>query len=309
MSRVEQALRRAGHGTVTTQDSPGLDLYPSEPVVARVARETPVAVGIGDRFRTPSAAVAPESGSRIAEAYRNRLVTAGGAPPQAIEQYRRLAASLHQIHSEQGLRSLMVTSAVPQEGKTLTVVNLALTLSESYKRNVLLIDADLRRPTIHEVFGISNTEGLCDALRSPTGKVRFERVSNRLAVLPAGSLHGDPMSALASSRMSDLLQDAAEQFDWVLLDAPPVALMADVPLLVRLTRAVVFVVGAGGTAYKAAEKAIAEIGRDNIIGAVLNRAEEGPDDLDPYYGYESTGPMTESLAAPPAPNKVEQVTP
>jgi len=111
-------------------------------------------------------------------------------------------------------------------------------------------------------------------------------VSTNLAVLPAGSAEGDPMTALASPRITDLLDQAAAEFDWVLLDAPPVALMADARLLVRLTRAVVFIIGSGSTPYTAVEKAIKEIGRENIIGTVLNRAEESAVPLSPYYAYE-----------------------
>ena len=88
----------------------------------------------------------------------------------SVEQYRRLAGAVHGLQVDRGLKTLMVTSAVPNEGKTLTVTNLALTLSESYKRRVLLIDADLRRPSVHDLFRIPNTTGLAEscALNAPT---------------------------------------------------------------------------------------------------------------------------------------------
>src|SRR5262249_2085154 len=87
------------------------------------------------------------------------LVGAHEIPPVAIEQYRRLAGTLDELQAERGVRTLLVSSALPREGKTLTVTNLALTLSHSYRRKVLLIDADLRHPSVHEVFGLRNSTG------------------------------------------------------------------------------------------------------------------------------------------------------
>ena len=116
----------------------------------------------------------------------------------AVEQYRRLAATLHGLQVERGLKTLMVTSTVPEEGKTLTVANLALTLSESYKRRVLLIDADLRRPSIHQVFGLPNVTGLSDGLRSDRGQLPVLEVSVCLSVVTAGQPDANPMAKLTS---------------------------------------------------------------------------------------------------------------
>ena len=208
-------------------------------------------------------------------------MTAGARRRQS--KYRRLAATLHHLQLEQGLNRLMVASAVPQEGKTLTIVNLAMTLSESYRRRVLLIDADLRRPSIHDVFGIPNQYGLCDALRSEQRELRFSRVSPLLWVLPGGPPDANPMRALASDRMERFLDEVGSAFDWILLDAPPVALMADAGVLARLTRAVILVIGAGSTPYGLVEKVVAELGREHIVGAVLNGVEERATQWSTYY--------------------------
>jgi protein-tyrosine kinase len=192
----------------------------------------------------------------------------------AAEQYRRLAGSLHQQQTETGLKTLMVTSSMPREGKTLTVTNLALTLSQSYKRRVLLIDADLRRPSVHEVLRLPNSAGLSECLRSPKGRPALVEVSPLLSVLTAGKLDADPMAGLTSERMGSLLEEWSAEFDWILLDAPPVGLMPDANLLARLTRAVVFVIAAGTTSHKVIERAIGQIGREFIIGTVLNRIDD-----------------------------------
>ena len=95
-----------------------------------------------------------------------RIVAAPGASPMLSEQFRRLAATLHHAQLVQGTKVVMITSANPADGKTLTATNLALTLSESYRRQVLLVDADLRRPSLHEVFRVPNVVGLNEGLKA-----------------------------------------------------------------------------------------------------------------------------------------------
>src|SRR5262245_31119423 len=222
--------------------------------------------------------------ARFDKAYRTRLVSGEDVPPAAVEQYRRLAATMHHLQVEQGLKRLMVASAVPKEGKTLTAVNLAMTLSESYGRRVLLIDADLRRPSLHTVFGISSRHGLADALRFDHPNFQLARVSETLWVLPAGSPNADPMAALASRQLERLLDDLSSQFDWILIDSPPSGSMADGALLARLTRAVILVIAAGSTPHNLLEKVISDLGRDHIVGVVLNRVAEDAVHWSPYYG-------------------------
>jgi len=190
-----------------------------------------------------------------------------------MEQYRRLAATLHEAQVAKGLKTVMVTSAVPKEGKTLTVVNLALTLSESYRRRVLIVDADLRRPSVHEVLGIPNDRGLGDVLRGDRIEPGIVQVSTELSVLPAGRPNQDPMAGLSSGRMRTLVEDFASKYDWVVLDTPPIGLLSDAQLLVRVAQAVLFVIRAGSTPFPVVDRAINELGRDCIIGTVLNGVE------------------------------------
>jgi protein-tyrosine kinase len=279
MSRVEEARRRASgrdietRSAVDTRDADGrsevvLENYPRERRVA----ERIVAVQPTRAIAAPRTASSGHLGS-LDPALDGKLVGSPDTPPIVVEQYRRLAASLHQLQLDAGLKTLMVTSAAPREGKTLTVTNLALTLSESYRKRVLLIDADLRRPSLHEIFRLPKTVGLSEALRSGSRPHLLE-LSPLLSILPAGELEGDPLGALTSDRLSALLEHCSAAFDWVLLDTPPIGLMPDGNVLARLTKAVVFVIGAGITPYRLVERAITEIGRDCIVGTVLNRIEE-----------------------------------
>jgi capsular exopolysaccharide synthesis family protein len=185
----------------------------------------------------------------------------------------------------------MVTSAVPGDGKTLTAANLALTLSESYRRRVLLIDADLRRPALYDVFQLPNIAGLSDWLKAPfQQKVAVVPVSERLTLLPAGHPDPDPISGLTSDHMCRLLKDAAAAFDWIIVDTPPVGLLTDANLLAQMADGVLLVIRAGATPYGLIQRAVQALGRDRLLGVVMNCTDEGlnAQGYDAYYGYGSS---------------------
>jgi len=223
-----------------------------------------------------------------------KLVVTANTPRGCIEQYRRLAATLHHAQTATHIKVVMVASALAGEGKTLTATNLALTFSESYHRRVLLVDADLRRPTVHEVFELPNLTGLNDGL---TASVEWTpplfEVSSRLTVLTAGRPNHDPMSGLASDRLGRLIREAATAFEWIVVDTPPVGLLPDANLLATIADVVVFVIAAGSTPYKVLQRAVETLGRERIIGVVLNRADgrsvrTGYGYYD-YYGGDTAG--------------------
>jgi protein-tyrosine kinase len=320
MSRLEDALRRAGRSattpeTINVPSARALDWFPAAdepkdagkvPVLDAALQETavpasarppqpsvvaPVAPPSIARHTPPSASATRAADVRLQASigqgtpFSERLVTHQGIAPVAVEQYRRMAATLHHAQRDRGIRVLMVASAVPGEGKTLTVTNLALTLSESYRRRVLVVDADLRRPMVHQVIGIPNTIGLNDVLKAAEERrPAVVQVSPRLHVLTAGRPDPDPMSGLTSERMLRVVREAAERFDWVILDTPPLALLPDANLLGRMVDVAVLVVGAGRTPLKMIERAIEALGRDRIVGVVLNRVEDK--NITPEYASE-----------------------
>ena len=316
MSRIDEAMRRAaGAGAVEPPpDQTVEDLQPEETSseATALARE-PFPVEATDRRpRTPpppqahpgdrgsyetsrqAETVAPESTlfERLDARLTEKIVVDHNMSPASREQYRRLAAVLHDAHNTSGLRLIMVASAVAGEGKTLTASNLALTFSESYQKRVLLIDADLRRPSLHTVFRLDTALGLGDGLLS-TGETKMlvRQVSPRLAVLPAGRPSSDPMAGLTSERMRRLLDEAKQAFDWVILDTPPVMLLPDAHLLASMVEGAVLVVRAGSTPHELVKRSADAIGRSRILGVVLNRAElQGRhDDHYQYYGYSERG--------------------
>jgi protein-tyrosine kinase len=207
-------------------------------------------------------------------ARQGKLVVSPDILPPALEQYRRLAAVLYQAQVNRGIKTIMVASAFAAEGKSLTAANLALTLSESYRRRVLLIDADLRRPTLHDTFQTPNLAGISDWLKADgSGKMPLVEITRHLTLLPGGRPDPDPMSGLASEKMKRVLARAAERFDWVIVDTPPVAFLPDGHLLSAMVDTVLLVVAAGRTPAAALQRTAKELGQDRIIGVVLNGTE------------------------------------
>src|SRR5438128_2173976 len=249
MTRLADALERAGvkalsgYGPVTpaaaTRGGSLEAVAAPAPLVAASAPQkvaSPSAISavpkLGALVRLPSGGPDAVTELRTNRALIGKLVGTPGIAAPCVEQYRKLAATLHHLQLERNVRVLMISSAVPAEGKTLTAANLSLTLSESYGRRVLLIDADLRRPSLHQLFDLPNLSGLGDGLRSQTERLLpLVQVSPRLTILPAGRPDPDPMVGLTSPRMRRVPSEAAEVFDWVVVDTPPIGVLTDGRLL------------------------------------------------------------------------------
>jgi protein-tyrosine kinase len=254
---------------------------PAEPAVPPrpegiVSEEQPAATSPAEGPSTVPRSLAPMALRQVDPGLAEKFVTSPHASSVSVEQYRKLASSLHYAQTERGVKVVMVASAMEGEGKSLTATNLALTLSESYHRRVLLIDADLRKPTLHEIFRVPNTSGLSDGLRAVgDAKLSVIQLSQYLVLLPAGRPDSDPMAGLISERMHRAVTEAAARFDWVVIDTPPVGLLPDANLLTGMVDTAILVVRADDTPYDLVRKAIEALGRDKILGIVLNRAEEG----------------------------------
>jgi capsular exopolysaccharide synthesis family protein len=293
MSRLEAALRRA---KALNDQSDG-----QQPEGPESAGSSGSAGGDDKRQRLSRALAAladvpaPTSMSRhtnvrTAGFYAEKLVVTEKPEQSTIEQYRKLAATLHHAQVERELKVVMVSSAVSGDGKTLTSTNLALTLSESYRRRVLLIDADLRRPSVHEVFQVKNVNGLTDSLKAESDRrLPLIQASPYLSLLLAGRPDSDPMSGLTSGRMRRLIGEAAGTFDWVIIDTPPVVLLPDANLLASMVDGAILVISAGKTPHKLITRAVDALGRSKILGVVLNRVDRSNVAGGYGYGYYSYG--------------------
>jgi non-specific protein-tyrosine kinase len=216
--------------------------------------------------------VARFSGSGYAE----RLVYASPANSALAEAYRVLRTNLQFSTVGKPMRTLMVTSSKPKEGKSTTASNLAIVVAQSGKK-VILVDGDLRRPVQHRVFELDNEQGLTSAfLDTKTGIDRFLKpvTTDSLSVLPSGPVPHNPSELLDSGRMLEVIEELKSRADIVIFDSPPVLSVADATILAAKMDGVLLVVDSGytrrGTA-KRAKEVLQGIGA-NIVGVVVNRA-------------------------------------
>ena len=299
MSRIDDALSKSGgqQGQSLLGSGAHLGEYPAESAAESPLEPSvepsddlqplqPLPAPAGDAFISSPRSVEFTIGATDGQ---EKVVVSSIGDPLLIEQFRKMAATLHQMQLDRGIRTVMVASALAGEGKTLTALNLALTLSESYRRRVLLIDADLRRPALHTLLHVSNASGLTDTLHHDQTDRRatvFE-VGPRLALLPAGRPSADPMSLVTSGRMRSLLSSAGQQFEWVVLDTPPVLMLPDAHLLADMVDVALVIAEAGRTPAHLVLKAIEMVGRERVAGVVLNRTDRKEVAATFGYGYSS----------------------
>lgn len=221
----------------------------------------------------------PEGGSR-------KLVTLTDPRSPVAEAYRSLRTNLEFSSLDEPIRTMVVTSPAPEAGKSTTLANLAVTMAQTGK-DVILVDCDLRRPSLHDIFGVANNAGLTSMMlddATSTPLLRDTGVAG-LELLTSGPLPPNPAELLGSRRMADLIAALREQSDVVLFDAPPVVAVTDAAILASRVDGVLLVLNAGSTKRDHARRAKAALDKVNarIVGTVLNNVK-----LDTsLYGYYS----------------------
>lgn len=225
--------------------------------------------------------VLPEqsAGKRRQKGTISPIVVAHGTPTgSAAEAFRLLRTNLQFLGLDQPLKSILVSSAVPDEGKSITSANLAVAMAHS-GLNVCLVDADLRRPTQSALFGLDHRSGLTNVL---VGALPLEKALAHpvecLSVLPSGPVPPNPAELLASSRMSKLLEELEDRFDMVVVDSVPALGLADAISLAPQVGGVILVVRSNGVGYPEAVKAQRALMavNANVIGVVLDGVKENP---------------------------------
>jgi capsular exopolysaccharide synthesis family protein len=221
-----------------------------------------------------------------------RLVTMTDPNGTGAEMFRVLATRLAHMQQKRHLHKLLITSSVVDEGKSVVAANLALTLARRPDTRVLVIEADLRRPTISALFSSTQLRGISEwnenklALEGSLYQVR----DTPMWLLAAGRPMEEPLPLLESGRFAKMLEAVAANFDWVLLDATPLLPMADSTSLARLCDGVLVVVRDGYTRKRVLSKAVATIEKSKLIGVVFNQSTMLNLNYDRYYGdYYSSG--------------------
>jgi capsular exopolysaccharide synthesis family protein len=199
-----------------------------------------------------------------------------GVPANFVESFRAIRTNLLFSSPEQTGRTIAVTSSGPGEGKTLVATNLAIALAQAGGR-VLLVDADMRKSRVHQVFQMKSTPGLSNVIvgnAKASEAVRATRIDN-LWLLPAGVHPPNPAELLGSKRFNEFLKTLTGHFDWVVVDTPPVMAVTDPCVAAHATQTVLFVVGAEMTSRQSAQRALEQLehAKARVVGVVLNRVD------------------------------------
>jgi capsular exopolysaccharide synthesis family protein len=287
MSRIHEALQRAyrERGKLPVLDDeqvPELNITsaPEEPLLVKPKL---VLEDIAQQPWKPNAAAFP-------------TLTDRGA---SVEQFRRLRSRVYQCHSEAPLKTIVVGSGMPSEGKSFVAANLAMSMARNSVNNILLIDGDLRRPTLHDLLGTSNTPGLSDYLEGTaglmdimqrcrssktTGDTGADIISN-LTFIPSGKASDNSSELVANHRIEELIATVSPYFNWIVIDSPPVLAVTDAVDLASSADAILLVAREASTRYDVAQRTQAAFSNSRILGFVLNAAEEAPRKNSYDYGY------------------------
>ncbi|EAT17308.1 XrtA-associated tyrosine autokinase [Desulfuromonas acetoxidans] len=281
MSRIDKAIEMATKKRQSADREKGEDAVESAPVsdAPFVPEEAPQDV--------PHQA-APEMAAPLLN--NPFLVTAHGTSGAASEQYRKLKSSIVKL-TQLGRfdKSLMVTSATGGEGKTLTSINLAITLAQEYDHTVLLVEADIRCPSIMRYMELESSIGLTDCVLDgiDVGQALVKTGIGKLSILPAGRLVDNPVELFSSNRMQELLQEIKSRYPdrYVIVDTTPLLPFAEPQFIANVVDGVLFVVREGYTSTDKLTKALGLLKNHNLLGVVCNAVRQYQDNRYGYYGY------------------------
>ena len=214
------------------------------------------------QFQTLKVLVPPQS----------RVVCITDKDSLAAEKFRFLGVRLRQLQQTRPLKKILITSTIPQEGKSMVAANLACTLARRTHQKTLLVDGDLRRPSVARLFGLGKTTGLSEWLqgeRTPMTSIYHLEDAN-LWVLPAGNSPRNPLEAMQSGRLSGLMEQLTSWFDWVIIDSPPVLPLADTSVWMRMADGVLLVTRQGTSEREHLKRGIEALEPTKLLGAIVN---------------------------------------
>jgi capsular exopolysaccharide synthesis family protein len=279
MSRIFDALERS------KLDGDGFEF----PLLTSLAPETPPAVeeeshevttDDPELFQSMPIAITPES----------RLISLTDPASLGAEKFRFLAVQMRQQQLVRPLKKVLVTSTIPEEGKSMVSANLALTLALRRNQRILLVDGDLRRPSLSARLGLPNLPGLSDWLQGSGDPIRniYHLEDVGLWFLPAGELPDNPLELMQSGRLAGLLDHLATRFDWILIDSPPVLPLADTSVWARFADGVLLVTREGTSKKRELQRGLRALESTHLLGVVLNSS--APTDQSNYYQrYQAVG--------------------
>jgi protein-tyrosine kinase len=302
MSRIHEALKKAEQERATIQPEasrepaasaeeqlrPALEQFPAEASPSPVASgNDPVTAGMPS-FASPftlETLLARCTPQPWVPNESTMLFFNGNSNTRGTEEFRTLRSRLYAAREKVPLKKLLVTSALPKEGKSFMASNLAQVLVRQHERRVLLIDADLRNPSLHMMLGTTASPGLVDYLqgRSDEFSIMQRGPMENLFFIASGHEISDPADVVGNGRLKLLLQRVENLFDWVIVDSPPAVPVSDASVLAKACDGVLLVVRSNVTPADMARRARMEFPEETLVGVVLNAANPDPISYKRYY--------------------------
>ena len=201
----------------------------------------------------------------------SRLVSIEKEESLGAEKFRFLAVRLRHIRQTRPLKKVLITSTIPEEGKSTVAANLACTLGRRKPQKTLLLEGDLRRPNIAAQFGLDKLPGLCDWLSGETQTISIYRLANLgVWLLPAGTAPENPLELMQSGKLSSLMEQLEAWFDWIVIDSPPVLPLADASLWSKVADGILLVTRKGVTEKQQLQHGLEAIDKSKLLGALMN---------------------------------------
>jgi capsular exopolysaccharide synthesis family protein len=293
MSQIFDALRQ------TESDRSGIELSAARELLEVVERNghsptssqhhtTDAALDSHPQFQTARVFLSPD----------NKLVCVTDVESLAAEKFRFLGIRLRYLQQKRPLKCVVVTSSVAGEGKSTIAGNLACALAGNKQQRVLLLDGDLRRPTLAQQLGLRELPGLSELLESDAERLTniYRLESLGLWILPAGRSSANPLEILQLSKLSSLMDRLEAAFDWIVIDSPPVLPLADTSIWMRLADGILLATRPGTTAKRQLQRSLEAIEQSKLLGAVLNGSKEPI--ANNYYYYSSRSAVPQSAGQP-----------
>ena len=311
MSRIHEALKKAeqeravqggpvqpdfqpdyqpGHTVTAAAELPPMPL--AEKLPAEAAARMPANGGISSTAAMPAFGSPFSLDALLARCVpqpwvpdeKTMLFFNGDDTARGSEEFRTLRSRLYHAREKMPLKKLLITSALPKEGKSFTASNLAQVLVRQHGRRVLLIDADLRGPRLHMMLGTTSSPGLADYLQGGSDEFSIMQRGpmENLFFIPSGQEISDPAELVANGRLKLLLQRVEALFDWIIIDSPPAVPVSDASVLAKACDGVLMVVRSNATPIDIARRARQEFPDEALIGVVLNGTNM---DAMPYTRY------------------------
>lgn len=285
MSRIHEALKKAEQERAISQPGSRVETTPAAVEVAEAATLAVPALGAAPaRTFSVDSVLSHSRQTRWAPDTNCMLFFSSEEHVAGMEEFRTLRSRLYQAREKERLSKILVTSALPKEGKSFTAANLAQVLARQHGRRVLLIDGDLRNPRLHTLLGTEPGPGLFEYLRAEADEFSIIQSGplENLFFIPAGQSSANPAELLANGRLRTLLSRLESSFDWVVIDSAPAVPVSDTVLMANNCDGVLLVVRSNSTPTDAARRVRKEFSEHRVIGVVLNGVTP---ELSPYMQY------------------------